>query len=98
MTTVQVTILGQTFALRSAAPPDEVRRVAAFVNEQIGEVAAHGRTADSLNVALLALLNVAGVYLQLRDQGGGDQRELADRLARMLERIEAAGDDATQGP
>lgn len=90
MTKVQVVILGQTFTLRSAASADEVQRVADFVNEQIGEVAALGRSADSLNVALLALLNVAGAYLRQSEQGGGDEGELAERLERMLDRVEQA--------
>ena len=90
MTKVQVTLLGQTFTLRSEASPDEVQRVAAFVNEQIGLVAAQGRSADSLNLALLTLLNVAGAYLRQTEQEGASG-ELAGRLERLLARVEAAG-------
>jgi len=86
---VQVTILGQTFAVRSDAAPDEVRRVAAFVNEKLAEATGAQRTADSLHAALLTLLNIAGDYLQLRD-GGDTQRELVGRLARLSVRIEKA--------
>lgn len=86
---VQVTILGQTFAVRGDASPDEIQRVAAFVNEKLREVAGGNRTADSLNTALLTLLNVAGDYLLLRD-GGDAQQEHAGRLARLSERIEKA--------
>lgn len=92
MTKVQVTILGQTFTLRSEATADEVQRVAAFVNEQIAAVVAQGRSADSLNLALLTLLNVAGAYLRQTEQEGAPD-ELAGRLERLLARVEAAAVD-----
>lgn len=96
---VQVSILGQTFSLRSEASPEEIHRVAAFVNEQIAEVAAGSRTVDSLNLALLALLNVAGAYLRQQagtvsssdndggNDGGPADKELEGRLGRLVERI-----------
>ena len=90
MTKLQVVILGQTFTLRSDAPAEEVQRIAAFVNERIGEVAAQGRSADSLNVALLALLNVSGAYLRQAGQEQDEQHEACARLERLLHRVEQA--------
>ena len=84
---LQVVILGQTFTVRSEASPEEVQRVAAFVNQQLAEVAG-GRTADSLHAALLALLNVAEAYLRLRDGGAHELQGLEERLSRLLQRVE----------
>lgn len=84
---VQVTILGQTFAVRSNASPEEISRVAAYVNEKLAEATGAHRSVDSLHAALLTLLNVAGDYLQLRDSEG-TQQELVGRLARLSARIE----------
>lgn len=66
--TVQVTILGQQYTLRSEATPDEVTKVVDLVNAKISEVAASGRVVDSLNVAVLALLNLAGSFLRLQEE------------------------------
>lgn len=87
---VSVTILGQHITLKSEAPPEEVREVAAFVNAKVAEVMAAGRTVDTQNAAILALLNVAGLYLRLRDQAevGGQEAEL--RLRQLLQRLEQA--------
>lgn len=87
---VSVTILGQHITLKSEAPPEEVREVAAFVNAKVAEVMAAGRTVDTQNAAILALLNVAGLYLRLREQteGGGQEAEL--RLRQLLQRVEQA--------
>ena len=36
---VQITVLGQNYTIRSEAAPEEVRKVAAFVNAQLEEAA-----------------------------------------------------------
>ncbi|MEJ2698458.1 MAG: cell division protein ZapA [Desulfuromonadales bacterium] len=84
---VQVTILGQQYSVKSEAAAEEVRRVAEFVNEKISEVVAANKTVDTLNTAVLALLNVSGAYIRLRERVG-DQKELEGRLRQLLDRLE----------
>ncbi len=91
---VEVTILGQQFTVRSEASPDEVRRVARFVNAKISEVSSISRSADSLNCAILALMNVSGAFLRLQDQGDENVRV---RLDALINRIEQAGFDGGGG-
>ena len=86
---IPVTVYGQSFILRSDSSEDEVRRVADFVNQAIEEVVATNRVADSLNVALLAFLNVAQAYLQLQSARQGDEQELVARMNCLAQRIEA---------
>jgi cell division protein ZapA len=86
---VQVTILGQQYMVKSAAPPEEIRRVADFVNDRLEEVATASKTADSLNAAVLALLNVSGSYLRLSEQGPTDQQS-EERIRHLLGRLEEA--------
>ena len=84
---LQVSILGQQFHLRSDSSPEQVQRVAEFVEEQINEITASGRVADTLQAAVLALLNVSARYLQ----GGSPEGlppEATERLQQMVVRIE----------
>lgn len=85
---VPVTILGQEFAVRSEAPPEEVQKVASFVNAKIDEIAASSRVADSLYMVVLALLNVAGAYLETRERD--DSEAIEERLQALVDRIERA--------
>jgi len=92
---VQISILGQQFHLKSDESADQVRRVADFVNSQITKVTASGRATDSLQAAILALLNVSAAYLQ------GEAPDSAaplptERLVRLAEQIEQALD--REGP
>ncbi|WP_298039232.1 cell division protein ZapA [uncultured Desulfuromonas sp.] len=85
---VQVTILGQTFTLRSGTSAEEAEEVAAFVAQKISEVTAAGKTADTLGVAVLALMNLAGAYLQMQKEGAARDGEPERRLRELLERLD----------
>jgi cell division protein ZapA (FtsZ GTPase activity inhibitor) len=88
---VQVSILGQQFNLRSDAPPEQVHRVARFVEDQISLVTGSGRTVDSLQAAILALLNVSAAHLEgSTAQGPLDDADEGRRLSQMIEKIESA--------
>jgi cell division protein ZapA len=89
---VQVTIFGQQYAVKSEASAEEVRKVAEFVNKQISEVISANRTVDTLNTAVLALLNVSGAYIRLRERDGG-QEILEKRLRQLLDRLESSCPD-----
>ena len=86
---VQVSILGQQFNLRSEAPPEQVHRVARFVEDQIGQVTSSGRAVDSLQAAILALLNVSAAHLEGDPSAGSFEAENR-RLNQLVEKIEAA--------
>lgn len=86
---VQVTILGQQYSIRSSRPIDEVQKVAAFVDARIAEVLASGATANTMNAAVLAFLNVAGSYLELNDHVDESQ-QVTDGLLRLDDKLSAA--------
>ena len=86
---VQVSILGQQFNLRSDAPPEQVHRVARFVEDQIAQVTSSGRAVDSLQAAILALLNVSAAHLG--DESSPASSGVDDqRLNQLVEKIETA--------
>lgn len=82
--TVQVTILGQQYTVKSDASATDVHRVAAFVNEQLSQVAQEKKTVDTLNSVILALMNLAGAHLKLMDE----HVDVEKRLVRLLTRLE----------
>jgi cell division protein ZapA len=86
---VQVSILGQQFNLRSEAAPEQVHRVARFVEDQIAQVTTSGRAVDSLQAAILALLNVSAAHLD-GDTSTASASVETQRLDNLIEKIEAA--------
>lgn len=66
---VDVKIHGQTFRLRTDADPDYVRELETYVEGIITELEKVGRknrTVDSHRIALMAALQIADDYLQLK--------------------------------
>lgn len=88
---VQITILGQQYTVKSAASPEEVQRVADFVNCQVAEATA-SRSVDTLNSAILTLMNIGGAFLRLQDTVA-EQQQVEGRLQEMLQRLERACPD-----
>ena len=86
---VLVSILGQQFNLRSDAPPEQVHRVARFVEDQISQVTTSGRAVDSLQAAILALLNVSAAHLDGQPATGSSEVD-GQRLTQLIEKIETA--------
>jgi cell division protein ZapA len=83
---VTVQIYDQTYHL-SGQDPAQVRKLAARVDDRMRAVAAHGRTADSLRVAVLAALNLADELASAEERveklaGSQGVAELADLKAR----------------
>ena len=84
----QVKILGHQYTFKSNTDPKKIEQVAEFVNNRIEEVLSSGYSADTLGAAVLALMNVAGEYLQLRD--GNEAVEMQLRIEKLLARLEDA--------
>jgi cell division protein ZapA len=64
---ITVDIYDQAYRLRGNDRA-YVERLAALVDAKMRAVAAHGRTADSLRVAVLAALNIADELLRLQEK------------------------------
>ena len=86
---VEVTILGQPYVVRSTESVEEVRRIASFVNDRLNEVMASGRSADTLASAILALMNVSGRLLRQQETDAlcGDE-DVNRRLRILLQRLD----------
>ncbi len=85
----RIRVMGRELQVRSAASPEAVQAVEAFVNDKLTEVSGALASADSQLVAILALLNVAESYLSLRRETASRRTDAdADAAAeRMLARI-----------
>lgn len=84
---VEVEILGQTLSVTSNDGEEHIRRVAAYVERTMKDVAAGGRVVSSLTVAVMAALNIASEYQKLKEEHA-DLKAAIDRLnARLVGRI-----------
>jgi len=85
--TVPVQILGQEFRVRSDGDAGRVRRAAALVDDTMQRVRARSRSVDTLDLAILAALNLAHRLLGRED---APALESGFDLEPLIARIEAA--------
>jgi len=81
-----VSIYDQMYHLRGQNP-DHIRQLADLVDSKMRAVAAHGRTVDSLRVAVLAALNLADEVSQISGVDAHEGRARAAHLREMLDEV-----------
>lgn len=84
---VRVQVQGRYYNLRSQQSPEQVQGVAAFIEEQLAEIAKVG-SVDSQDALALTLLNLAGQYLKLRDSERRVDPVQEERLGQLLQKLE----------
>lgn len=87
---VQVEIFGQTYSVKSGGDAAYVKKLAAFVDEEMKDVSRASGAVDSLRVAVLAALNLADECFRLREEASGKQASsssLDDRAMRLARKL-----------
>jgi cell division protein ZapA len=85
---VRVEIYDESYHLRGS-DPGYIQRLAELVDAKMRAVAQHTSTVDSVHVAVLAALNIADEYYQLKEKHEGIEHDLTSRashLGRALDR------------
>ena len=86
----KITILGQELSVLSDSEDEQVANVVQFVNEKMEEVLHSGTGLKTLNVAILAALNISEELLKLK----GVNRDLCDQLESRSEKLIQLIEDA----
>ena len=91
--TVPVTIQGKEYRIRAEADAASVARAALLLDETMEKVRVRSGTADSVDLAVLAALNLAN---RVTGQQASSERELgiADRVLELIRLVESAVGDA----
>ena len=80
---VDVVIMGQSLTVASDDGPEHVRAVARYLDETMRALAEGGRAVATLDVALLAALNIASEYQKLQHH----YKELTQTIDRLAQRL-----------
>jgi cell division protein ZapA len=83
---VDVVIMGQQLTVSSDDGPDHIRAVAEYVDETMRALVEGGRAVATLDVALLAALNIASEYQKLQQH----YKQLTETIDRLSQRLPAA--------
>jgi cell division protein ZapA (FtsZ GTPase activity inhibitor) len=87
---VPVQIRGREFRVRTNGDEETLLRVARHLDETLSRIEKRTGTVDSLDVALLAGLNLAREVVELRDGGPAAATVPDDRLESLIDLAESA--------
>jgi cell division protein ZapA (FtsZ GTPase activity inhibitor) len=85
---VSIRVLGQEYRIRTDAEPAELQRVAALVEETLDRVRGRTGAVDSLDLAVMAAMNLGRDLLTERGARRGDA-VAPERIRALTDRIEA---------
>ena len=77
---VKVEIYDQEYHMRGELDAEYIRRLAEYLDSKMRSIAERTRTVDSLRVAVLAALNIADEYHQLKARHETESKEVRDRV------------------
>src|SRR4030042_2199891 len=84
----EIKVLGQTFTVKADAGEPHIQEVAQYVNEKIDEILTKTKSVSSLNVAILAALNIPDDLLKERERRKTLLREGNLKSKDLVERID----------
>lgn len=85
---VEVSILGQKFQIRSESDDTYVTQIAGFVDKKMGEVIQSTKSVASLNVAILAAMNIADEYFKFRQDKDQRFKTLEKKVEDLIELVD----------
>ena len=86
---VKIELLGQTYTLRTSTEESKVQDAANLVEAKLEEYQAVTRSNIKLDMAVLAALDIANEYLQLKDSTENMKERLEARSRAIIKTIEA---------
>ena len=86
---IRVEILGREYTVKSDEGEERVKDIAAYVNRKIKEVSESGQTVSTLNLAILAALNIANDYFKAVEGQKNFWQSIEARSGRLIAMIDS---------
>lgn len=85
---VKVTILGQNYNIKGDTSPEYIMQLADYVNQKIGEIENNVPGGNTLQLAILASLNIADEYFQIKKISSGIEGAIEDKTKELISLLE----------
>lgn len=80
----RVDIFGNTYTINADVPVEYINKLARYVNDKMEEISAADRSYDAVKIAILAALNIADEFHQLKEMKLGIDGELEKRTRSLI--------------
>ena len=90
---IDVEISGQKYIIKSDAEEEYIHEIADYLNRKIEEVSLTTKTVDTLNLVILAALNIVNDLFRTRSEQGELKQWVESKSRRMISFIENQTDN-----
>lgn len=84
---IRIEIWGREYTVKSDEGEERVKNIADYVNRKIKEISESRQTVSTLNVAILAALNIANDYFEAVEHQKTLSQDIESRSGRLIEVI-----------
>ena len=84
----KIQIYGKTYSLKSASSEGDAGEVAAYVDSRMKELANARSKTSTLDLAILAALNIAQELMELKNQAGAKEEAEGEKLRQLVEALD----------
>lgn len=85
---VEIKVMGQKFTVRSDSTEEYVNEVAQYVDEKINEVMRSTKAVASLNVVILAAMNIADEFMKFKQTKEKQWENAEKKIKNVIELID----------
>jgi cell division protein ZapA len=85
---VRIEILGREYFIKSDEGEERVKEIAEYVNRKIKEIGDTSKTVSTLNVAILAALNIAEDYFRIMENQKQFEKDIARKTNQIVDMID----------
>jgi len=84
----KIQIYGKTYSLKSSSSEVDAEEVAAYVDSRMKELANARSKTSTLDLAILAALNIAQELMELKNQAGAKEEAEGETLRQLVETLD----------
>ena len=84
----KIQIYGKTYRLKSSSSEVDAEEVAAYVDSRMKELANASSKTSTLDLAILAALNIAQELMELKNQAGAKEEAEGEKLRQLIEALD----------
>jgi cell division protein ZapA len=85
---VRVAIFGQTYTIKGDASPDYIEELAAYINDKMEDICGRSSTINPTQAAILAAMNIADEYFQLKNSGTPDSGIIEEKTRALISMLD----------
>ncbi len=85
---VKLDIFGHTYNIKGDASPEYILKLGEYINDKMNEIGSNISNSNPTQVAILAALNIADEYFQLKELKGGSDDRIEEKTQMLISMLD----------